>query len=90
MFIIDNIFFLPLKGFFYLAERVAEELDREHNDRENIQQELLRLRILFEIDEIDEQEYEQREAKLLNRLAVIAAKEEEEEEEEEEEGEDYE
>lgn len=82
MFIIDNLFFLPLKGVISIVEKVAEHLDREYYDPDNIQQELLKLRILYEMDEIDDEEYAQKEAQLFQRLTVIAEKEEEGEEDE--------
>lgn len=85
MFIIDDLFFFPLKGVFYVAQKIAEHVEGEYYDRDNIHRELLQLRLLYEMDEIDEEEYEKRETGLLERLAQINQKKEEEEEEKEEE-----
>ena len=42
----------------------------EFNDESRIKEELLQLQTLFEIDQITEEEYQQKEAALLERLAL--------------------
>jgi hypothetical protein len=54
----------------WIAEQVAEELERELYDEDNIRRELLALELDFEDGLIDEEERQVREEALLERLAM--------------------
>jgi len=78
MFIIDTILLAPLKGVVWLGQKLNEIAQNELNDDGRIKEELMALQLRFEMDEISEQEYDEKERELLERLdAVIKAKEQE-------------
>jgi hypothetical protein len=78
MFLLDSILLAPLKGVVWLGEKLNEIAEHELSDEGRIKEELMALQLQFELDQIDEQEYDQKEQKLLARLdAVIKAKEKE-------------
>ena len=71
MFLIDSILLAPLKGVVWLGEKLNEIVDKELNDTGRIKEELMRLQLQFELDEINQQQYDQKETKLLDRLDAI-------------------
>jgi len=60
----------PVRGVVWIAERIAEQADRELHDPGRIRQELERLSEALEDGEIDEEEYAAAEAELLERLEI--------------------
>jgi hypothetical protein len=78
MFLIDSILLAPLKGVVWLGEKLNEIVDKELNDTGRIKEELMRLQLQFELDEIGQQEYDQKEKELLDRLDTITNTEEKE------------
>jgi len=76
MFLIDSILLAPVKGVVWLGEKLNEVAERELNDDGLIKQELMELQLRFELDEISEQEYNEKESELLDRLdAIVKSKE---------------
>lgn len=76
MFIIDSILLAPLKGVVWLGQKLNEIAQNELNDDGRIKEELMALQLRFELDEINEQEYDEKEKELLARLdAITKAKE---------------
>jgi len=76
MFLIDSILLAPLKGVVWLGEKLNEIVDNELNDTGRIKEELMRLQLQFELDEISQAEYDQKENELLDRLDAITKAEE--------------
>ena len=72
MFLIDSILLAPIKAVVWLGEKLNEVAEKELNDDGLIKQELLELQLRFELDEISEQEYNEKENELLDRLDAIA------------------
>jgi hypothetical protein len=62
---------LPLKFLTFLAEQVRQYLDQELSDEDGVRQQILELRLLYEMDEIEEDEYRVKEKELRARLAEI-------------------
>jgi hypothetical protein len=78
MFLLDSILLAPLKGVVWLGEKLNEMAEHELSDEGRIKEELMALQLQFELDQIGEQEYDQKEQELLTRLdAIIKAKEKE-------------
>ena len=78
MFLIDSILLAPLKGVLWLGQKLNEIAQNELNDDGRIKEELMALQLRFELDEISEQEYDEKEEELLARLdAITKAKEKE-------------
>jgi len=71
MLLIDDIFSAPLKGIIFLAEKINEVIERETSDEGAVKERLMALQLKFEMDEIDEEEYDKREDELLNLLENI-------------------
>lgn len=64
MFLIDDL-------LIWLAEKLRETAEREVNDESKLKEELLRVRTLFETDQISEEELIKREEEILKRLAAM-------------------
>jgi Gas vesicle protein G len=60
----------PVRGVVWIAEQVAEEIDRELYDEDSIRRELLQLELDHEDGLIDDGERQVREEALLERLAM--------------------
>lgn len=73
MFLIDSILLAPLKGVIFIAEKVNEVIKKETSDEGTIKERLMALQLKFEMDEIDEEEYDTREDELLKLLENIRA-----------------
>jgi hypothetical protein len=71
MLLIDDILFAPLKGIIFLAEKINEVIEKETSDEGAVKERLMALQLKFEMDEIDEVEYDEREDELLNLLENI-------------------
>ena len=61
----------PLRGTIWVAERLAEYAERELNDEQTVRRLLLDAEAALEAGELTEDEYEQIEDELLDRLDVI-------------------
>jgi hypothetical protein len=60
----------PVRGVIWVAEKVAEEMDRELYDEDSIRREMVQLELDHEDGLIDEGERQVREEALLERLAI--------------------
>jgi hypothetical protein len=78
MFLIYSILLAPLKGVVWLGEKLNGVVDKELNDTGRIKEELMRLQLQFELDEISRAEYDQKENELLDCLDAITNSEEKE------------
>ena len=73
MFLIDSILMAPLKGLIFIADKINEVVEKETSDEGTIKERLMGLQLKFEMDEIDEAEYDRREDELLRLLESIKA-----------------
>ncbi|MBI5874818.1 MAG: gas vesicle protein GvpG [Deltaproteobacteria bacterium] len=71
-FLLDDILFSPVHGVVWLAERVKETAEAEKFDESKIQESLLALQMQLEMGEITEEEYQERETELMERMEEIA------------------
>ena len=71
MFLIDDLILAPFKGILFLAGKINEVIEKETSDEGSIKERLMELQMKFEMDEINEEEYDRREDELLNLLANI-------------------
>lgn len=79
MLLIDDLLALPFKGFLGIFRKIQEMADRELTDEGYVQEKLLELQLLYEMDEIGEEEYTAQEAELRARLNALREAEEAEE-----------
>lgn len=69
MFILDDLFVkLPAKGLLAIFKKVAEMAEAEMDDDTKIREQLMQLELLYETDQISEEEFQQREAELMEWL----------------------
>lgn len=71
MFIIDDILMSPINGLMWLARKVEDLSDQDLSDKGKIKEMLMELQLRFELDEISEEEFNQRQDDLLQRLNSI-------------------
>ena len=70
-FILDDILFSPLKLTIWLGEKLRDAAYNEMTDESKIREGLLHLQMQFEMDEINEEEYEKQETRLMEKLEMI-------------------
>jgi hypothetical protein len=71
MFILDDLLLAPLKGMLFIGKKINEVIEKERSDEGSIKERLMGLQLRFEMDEIDEQEYDRQEDELLQLLERI-------------------
>ena len=77
MLLVDDLLALPFKGLFGILQKISEMADREFTDEAYIQGKLLELQLLYEMDEIGEEEYDREAAEWEARLNAVRQAEEE-------------
>ncbi len=71
MFVLDDLLIgFPAKGLMSIFKQICDMAQTEFTDEAKIKEELLRIQILYEIDQISEEEYQKQEAALLERLMI--------------------
>ena len=58
----------PFNGIIFLAKKINEVIEKETSDEGSIKERLMELQLKFEMDEITEEEYDEREDELLKML----------------------
>ncbi|MCX6340088.1 MAG: gas vesicle protein GvpG [Candidatus Aureabacteria bacterium] len=74
MFLIDDILLSPLKMIVWLGRKIDEVAQKEFSDEGRIKEKLMELQLRFELDEINEEEYNRQEKELLERLDAARGK----------------
>ncbi|MBM7551297.1 gas vesicle protein GvpG [Thalassobacillus pellis] len=64
---IHKLFTSPLNLVVKVGEKVKEEVDKEYYDLEHIQRKLVQLQMMYELDEISEEDFKTQENELLLR-----------------------
>lgn len=67
---IHKLFTSPIHLIKKVGEHVKEEVDKEMYDLEHIQKKLIQLQMMYELEEISEEHYEEQEEELLIRYEV--------------------
>ena len=71
MFILDDILLAPIKGVIWMGKKFNEVVEEEVSSEGRIKERLMELQLRFELDEISEEEYQQKEEELLEQLDAI-------------------
>jgi hypothetical protein len=71
MLVIDDLLFLPYRGFKGLFMKIAEAAEAEFTDAGKIKDDLMYAQMMYETDQISLPEYEKQEKLLLKRLDDI-------------------
>jgi hypothetical protein len=74
MLFIDDLLLLPFSGFRFILGQIQKIADQELNDESVIKEQLLELQMRFELEEISEEEFTEREAEIFARLRAIKAR----------------
>lgn len=82
MLLLDDILFFPVNGFISLLKAIQDHAEKELYDEDRLKREFLELQLLREANEISGEEYEEREAILLERIKIAHQRRREKEEEE--------
>jgi len=77
VFLLDDILLAPIKGIKWVAEKLQDVADRELYDPDKIREELMSLQAKLDMGDIGEEEYQQREKDLLERMTEIQQRKEE-------------
>lgn len=72
---IHKLFTLPIRSLLKLGEKIQEEVDQELYDLPYLQQQLIELHMMFEMEELDEDTYMEREQELLRRYKIAKERE---------------
>jgi len=72
---IFKLFSLPIRTLIKIGEKIQEEADQELYNIPYIQQQLVELHTMYEMEEIDEETYIEREEELLNRYKIAKERE---------------
>ncbi|MBI4743334.1 MAG: gas vesicle protein GvpG [Actinobacteria bacterium] len=71
MFLVDDILLSPIKLLVWMGKKIDEIVEKEFSDEGLIKEKLMQLQLRFEMDEMDEEEYNSQEKALLDRLEAI-------------------
>ena len=71
MFLVDDILLSPIKFPLFVFKKIHEAAESEFTDKDKITSQLRELYLLVEAKKISEEEFNQREAELLDRLDAI-------------------
>ncbi len=71
MFLLDDLLMAPFNGMIFIAKKINEVIEKETSDEGAIKERLMGLQLKFEMDEISEEEYDEREDELLKILEKI-------------------
>lgn len=74
MLLIDDLLLLPFSGFRFILGQIQKIADQELNDESVIKEQLLELQMRYELEEISEEEFVEREAEIFARLRAIKAR----------------
>lgn len=66
---------LPISTLIKIGEKIQDEVDQELYNIPYIQQQLVELHMMYEMEEIDEETYVEREEELLNRYKIAKERE---------------
>jgi len=69
--ILDDIFLSPISLVRWVGEKLHETAEGEITDESKVQEELLELQMCLELEQITEQQYDEKEKGLMDRLEAI-------------------
>ena len=76
MFLLDDILLAPVKAIVWMGKKFNELADEELTDGEALHRKLRELQLLYEMDEVSDEDYDRQEREILDRLEAISRKDE--------------
>ena len=61
----------PIEAVIWIGEQIQERVDSEIDDRDNLQKQLLSLQLAFDLGDISEEEFEEKEEDLLIKIQAL-------------------
>src|SRR5690349_1498007 len=71
MFLVDDLLLALVNGFKFILRQIQKLADQELNDDSVIKEQLLELQMRYELEEIPDAEFREREPELFARLRVL-------------------
>ncbi|PWW82400.1 MULTISPECIES: gas vesicle protein GvpG [Prosthecochloris] len=68
MLLVDDIFFAPINSIIWIAKKIDDISQKELSDKDKVKEKLMELQLRYELDEIGEEEYYEKEKELLEYL----------------------
>ena len=69
MFLLDDILLAPVKGIYKVFKVIHDQVEQELYSPEKLKEELIKIQLQLEMDQISEEEYDEMEQDILNRMA---------------------
>lgn len=70
-FLIDDIILGPIKIPVWISKKLSESAEKEMTDDSRIHEDLLELQMRYEMGEVNDEEYEKQETRLMEKLEEI-------------------
>ena len=71
MFLIDDLLLAPISGFKFILSQIQKVADSELNDETVLKEHLLELELRRELGEISDEEFNEREREIFDRLRAL-------------------
>lgn len=69
MFLVDDILTAPVKGIFNVFKAIHDQVEDELYNPDKLKEDLMKLQLQLELDQITEEEYDELEADILQRMS---------------------
>ena len=69
MFLLDDILLSPIKGIYHVFKVIHDQAEEELYSPNKLKEELMKLQLQLEMDQISEDEYDELEQDILTRMA---------------------
>ena len=69
MFLLDDILLSPVKGLYHIFKVIHDQAEEELYNPDKLKEDLMKLQLQLEMDEISEEEYDELEEDILARMA---------------------
>lgn len=69
MFLLDDILLAPVKGLYHVFKVIHDQAEEELYNPDKLKEELMKIQLQLEMDQLTEEEYDKLEQDILNRMA---------------------
>jgi len=69
MFLLDDILLAPVKGIYKVFKVIHDQVEEELYNPDKLKEELMKIQLQLEMDQITEQAYDEMEQDILDRMA---------------------
>jgi hypothetical protein len=72
MFLLDDLLLAPIKGLLWLGKNINKAVEKELGDESTLKEKLMELQFKYELGDVEEDQFKQKEDFLLKRLDAIS------------------